>query len=242
MNYLAHAWTFLRDGSADPYELAGIAVPDWLCVASRRTKCRSRDAAPHLDSDDAQLAALARGVCQHHADDAWFHESPAFGALSLGFAKTLREELGESTSMRPWFLGHILVELLLDDELARREPGLLDWYYELMARVDGAWVAESIERMAGRDVGKLAHFIQRYGEVRFLADYRDDDTLVMRLNQVMQRVRLDALPAAFTPLLAGFRGAVAASFDDLIDGPRPQGSNPVGNSRVALETVRSVSA
>lgn len=237
MNYLAHAWSFLRDGSADPYELAGIAVPDWLCVASRRTKCRSRDAAPHLDSDDAQLAALARGVCQHHADDAWFHESPAFGKLSLGFAKTLREELGESTSMRPWFLGHILVELLLDDELAQREPGLLDWYYELMACVDGAWVAESIERMAGRDVGKLAHFVDRFVEVRFLADYRNDDTLVVRLNQVMTRVRLDVLPAAFTPLLAGFRLAVAASFEELINRP-----NLVGNSPVALETVRSVSA
>ena len=242
MNYLAHAWSFLRAGSADPYELAGVAVPDWLCVASRRTKCRSRDAAPHLDADDAQLAALARGVCQHHADDAWFHESPAFGELSLGFAKTLRETLGESTSMRPWFLGHILVELLLDDELARREPGLLEWYYELMDHVDAPWVAASIERMSGRDVGNLAHFIQRYGEVRFLADYRDDDALVMRLNQVMQRVRLDALPAAFTPLLAGFRGAVAASFDELITSPQLQGPNPVGKSRVHLETVRSVSA
>lgn len=237
MNYLAHAWSFLRDGSADPYELAGVAVPDWLCVAARRTKCRSRDATPHLESDDPRLAALARGVCRHHADDGWFHESPAFGGLSLGFAKTVRETLGESTSMRPWFLGHILVELLLDDELARREPGLLDWYYELMARADGAWVAAAIERMSGRDVGGLAHFVDRYVAVRFLADYRDDDSLVMRLNQVMKRVRLNDLPAEFTPLLREFRGAVAASFDSLITEP-----NLVGNSRVALETVRSVSA
>ncbi|QDV72531.1 hypothetical protein [Botrimarina mediterranea] len=237
MNYLAHAWSFLRNGSADPYELAGVAVPDWLGVASRRTKCRSRDAAPHLDSENAQLAALARGVCRHHADDAWFHESPAFGALSLGFAKTVREALGESTSMRPWFLGHILVEMLLDDELARREPGLLDWYYELMTHVDGAWVAASIERMAQRDVGDLALFVERYVEVRFLADYRDDDALVMRLNQVMQRVRLDKLPAAFTPLLAGFRGAVAASFDELVVDP-----DLVGKTPVALETGGSVSA
>lgn len=238
MNYLAHAWSFLRHGDADPYELAGVAVPDWLGVAARRTKCRSRDAAPHLRSDDRRLAALSRGVCRHHADDAWFHDSPTFGELSLAFAKTLREELGESTSMRPWFLGHILVELLLDDELARREPGLLDWYYEIIARADATWVASHVARMSGREVGRLADFIGRYVEVRFLADYRDDGPLVMRLNQVMGRVGLDALPAEFTPLLAGFRGAIADSFDSLLDNQ----ANPVGKTAVVLETVRSESA
>jgi hypothetical protein len=196
-----------------------------------------------LSSNNSQLASLARGVCRHHADDGWFHESPAFGELSLGFAKTIRESLGESTSMRPWFLGHILVELLLDDELARREPGLLDWYYELMARVDGAWVAASIERLSGREVGDLACFIDRYVEVRFLADYRDDHTLVMRLNQVMTRVRLKELPAEFTALLPGFRGAVAASFEALLENSAFLAEpNLIGKSTVALETVRTTSA
>lgn len=216
MNYLAHAWRFLRDGDADPYELAGVAVPDWLGVAAKRTKCRSHQARPHRESSDPRLAALARGVCQHHADDAWFHESPAFGRLSLAFAKRIRLAFGEATSMRPWFLGHILVELLLDDELSRREPSLLDRYYNRIAGLDAAWIAARVAEMAGRDVGRLADFIERYGEVQFLRDYRDDERLAFRLGQVMQRVGLERLPPSFPALLPECRRAVAASYDQLI--------------------------
>lgn len=232
MNYLAHAWPLMQGGSPDPYELAGVAVPDWLSVAAKKTKCRSRDAAPHRGSSDPRLAALAQGVCRHHADDGWFHDSPAFGELSLGFAKTLRESLHEATSMRPWFLGHVLVELLLDDELAKRTPGLLDAYYEAIAEVDAERVAEGIHRMCGRDVGRLAHFVDRYVEMRFLADYRDDTRLTKRLNQVMSRVRLGELPEAFTELLPGFRREVAASFEALL----------LGKKDAQLETVASRSA
>jgi hypothetical protein len=230
MNYLAHARLVVASG-ADPYELAGVAVPDWLGVTARRTKCRSRDAAPFLDAADTRLAALAVGVCRHHHDDGWFHDSPAFGRLSLAFAKTIRESLGESTSLRPWFLGHILVELLLDDELARREAGLLDRYYHAIAQVDGSWVERTLRRMTGRDVGGLAAFIERFAAVQFLRDYRDDGRLVMRLNQVMQRVGLSDLPPAFTQLLAGFRVEVSASYDALLS---PGDVRP-GNSAGSVE-------
>jgi len=218
MNYLAHAWRAIHFGSGDPYELAGVAVPDWLGVAARRTKCRSRDAAPHADAEDPRLAALARGVLRHHADDAWFHDSPAFGVLSLAFAKRVREALGESSSLRPWFLGHVLVELLLDAELAAREPRLLDDYYERIARVDPEWVAGRVGRMSRRDVGRLAHFIGRYAEVQFLRDYADDERLAHRLNQVMQRVSLEELPPAFLAVLPACRRDVAASFEGLLLG------------------------
>ncbi len=191
-------------------------MPDWLGVAARRTKCRSHAATPHLESPDLRLASLARGVCRHHADDGWFHDCPAFGRLSLGFAKTIRESLDEATSMRPWFLGHILVELLLDDELAKRQPGLLDRYYATITQVESEWVADAVERLAGREVGRLAHFIRRYTEVQFLRDYREDHTLKHRLDQVMSRVGLDELPDKFIGLLPPFRADVGASFDALI--------------------------
>lgn len=217
MNYLAHAWQLIREGDDDPYALAGVAVPDWLGVAARRTKCRTHHAAPHARSDDPRLAALARGICRHHADDAWFHDAPEFGRLSLAFAKRIRETLGETTSMRPWFLGHILVELLLDDELARREPTLLDRYYAGFEGIDAGWVAARVAEMAGRDVGRLAEFVERFAEVQFLRDYREDDRLTFRLNQVMARVGLAELPGSFVTLLPACRDAVAASFAGLID-------------------------
>ena len=110
MNYLAHSLACFDD----PYQLAGAAVPDWLGLTRPRLRCRSRQAAPFADSDDPCVAAIARGVLRHHADDAWFHETDAFCILSLEFARRVRGVTGDVDGMRPSFLGHILVELLLD--------------------------------------------------------------------------------------------------------------------------------
>lgn len=219
MNYLAHAWPLLQAPNVEPYELAGVATPDWLSVAARKTKCRSKHAEPYINSSDPETAALARGIVKHHHDDAWFHESPAFNRLSLSFAKQLRERLSEQSSMRPWFLGHILVELLLDDQLTRREPLQLQRYYELVARADARKVAASVSWFCGKSVGRLSEFIDKFVELRFLEDYADDQRLTMRVNQVLSRVRLPELPNSFLELLPGFRDDVAASVDELMTPP-----------------------
>src|SRR4051795_212815 len=81
MNYLAHGWRF----ASEPYVLAGTAAPDWLSVIDRKVRLRSRTAATFISDADPVLAAIARGVVQHHADDAWFHATLAFNELSLAF-------------------------------------------------------------------------------------------------------------------------------------------------------------
>ncbi len=217
MNYFAHADPWLDDPECDPSWLAGLAVPDWLSVVARRTKCRTKHVEPVLDDADPRVAALARGVAQHHADDAWFHEQPAFVELSLAFSRAIVEHCHEQTDLRASFLGHILVELLLDAVLIQRAPERLDRYYDLMGSLDGEWVATRIEALSGRSVGRLAEFVGKFSEMRFLADYAEDRLLVFRLNQVMSRVGLRHLPASFPDLLPAFRKQVAGRSEELMD-------------------------
>src|SRR6266446_6803595 len=136
MNYFAHG----RDFVADPYFLAGTAVPDWLSVVDRKVRARRQRAAPLAEDSDSRVAAVARGIVRHHADDAWFHETRAFGELCWRFTADVRDALAPDDSLRPSFLGHILVELLLDDALIRRDPQRLERYYLAMEGVDSAVV------------------------------------------------------------------------------------------------------
>src|SRR5262245_65818870 len=105
MNYLAHGWRF----AGQPYFLAGTAAPDWLSVIDRKIRLRSRTAAEFVADPNPVLASIARGVVQHHADDAWFHATPAFNELSLSFAVDIRSALPVDEGFWPWFLGHILL-------------------------------------------------------------------------------------------------------------------------------------
>jgi hypothetical protein len=215
MNYLAHSLACIHD----PYQVAGAAVPDWLGLTNPRLRCRSRQAEPFLDSDDPAIAAVARGVMRHHADDGWFHETTAFCELSLEAARRVRHATGDVDGMRPSFLGHILVELLIDASLIAEDRAGVDAYYAALGAIDAPRVAQAISEMTSADASPLASIIERFTAMRFLYDYVEDELLTYRLNQVMRRVRLPELPQRFVQILPEARTLVTAHRDELLRAP-----------------------
>jgi hypothetical protein len=204
VNYFAHG----RDFVDDPYFLAGTAVPDWLSVVDRKVRAKSRLAERYLDHPDARMASLAAGIVRHHQDDRWFHQTRAFAELSLQFTVAIRNILPADDGFRPSFLGHILVEILLDAVLVEQEPQQLDAYYAAMQTVDPQVVGDAVNRMATRPSSLLSAFIPRFCAARFLYDYLQDEKLLWRLNLVMRRVRLAELPHAFLEVLPPARQSV----------------------------------
>jgi hypothetical protein len=212
MNYLAHGWRY----ADDPYVLAGTAAPDWLSVIDRKTRVRSRTAAEFVADLDATVRAIARGIVQHHADDAWFHATPSFNELSLQFAVEIRQVLPGDEGFRPSFLGHIIVELLLDRALAEDEPKRLDNYYAALGKLDAAVTQQAISRLATRPVDRIVTLLPRFISERFLYDYLDDARLLMRLNHVMRRVGLPQLPPVMIELIPSMRERVRGRMEDLL--------------------------
>jgi len=212
MNYFAHGRRFIDD----PYFLAGTAVPDWLGVVDRRVRVRAQQAQLHVDSPDARRAHVAAGIVQHHQDDGWFHATRAFAELSLELCRMLRERLPGDEGFRPHFLGHILVEILLDATLIAEEPGRLEEYYAAIESVDGQSVEDAVAAISGRPARNLATFIGLFSRERFLSDYLDDGKLLFRLNQVMRRVRLPLLPATLAETLSTARAMVSRRRDELL--------------------------
>lgn len=125
MNYFAHGREFMDD----PFFLAGTAVPDWMNVVDRANRIRGKRASQFIEDADPWVARLAAGIVRHHADDAWFHETRPFAELSLDFARQVRDALPRDEGFRPHFLGHILVEILLDAVLIAEAPEQLEAYY-----------------------------------------------------------------------------------------------------------------
>jgi hypothetical protein len=214
MNYLAHALAFLDR----PYFLAGAGVPDWLAVADRPLRLRSRHAEPLRDDPDPCVAAVAGGVLQHFRDDARFHGARAFAETSLELTVRVRDALGGETGLRPAFLGHLLVELLLDAALVADDPGRLTAYYRALAAVDPGRIEAAVNRMAPRPTQRLAAFVELFRREQILWNYPEDDKLLVRLNQVMRRVGLDALPADFAAALPAARKLVSDRKDALLEG------------------------
>jgi hypothetical protein len=212
MNYFAHGRQFVDD----PYFLAGTAVPDWLNVVDRRVRVRAKQARPYTIDADPHVARVAAGIVQHCRDDDWFHATRAFAELSLDFCQMLRGRLPADEGFRPHFVGHILVEILLDAALIAENPPRLDRYYASLASLDGRLVEDAVNRISLRPAHNLGEFIPLFSRERFLSDYADDAKLLFRLNQVMRRVGLPVLPADVLELLDEARDKVARRKNDLL--------------------------
>lgn len=169
-------------------------IPDWLSVVDRKIRARRRAAEEFLDSDDDELRAVATGIIGHIDDDRWFHGTQAFVQTNMQFAVELRDLLPGDDGFRPTFVGHILIEMMLDALWIRDDVGLVDRYYATLAELPADTIQRCVNRVTGRPTDKLSGVIERFTQIRFLYDYLDDDRLLMRLNQVMNRVGLTELP------------------------------------------------
>ncbi|MCP4175586.1 MAG: hypothetical protein GY758_32975 [Fuerstiella sp.] len=214
MNYLAHGYRFLES----PLFLAGTAVPDWLSVVNRRVRARSHLVRPAIEATDCHnVRDVGQGILQHHHDDDVFHRSQSFQQMEAELSVQFRRRMPDRFDHRPGFLGHIVVELMLDATLAVRDETLLDRYYSAMSLVDAAAVESAVNQMAAQSTDRLAWFIDRFREERFLDDYADDERMFVRINQVLKRVKLPAMDHCNIEVLAWARQLLLDRGQELVD-------------------------
>ena len=144
--------------------------------------------------------------------------------MNVQFTNELRDLMHDDASMRAGFVGHISIELLLDAALIERSPSYLADYYRVLDGLEGAVVESTLEQILGRRVEHLGKLIRRFSVERFMYDYLKDERLLKRLNQVMARVGLAALPNAMLDWLPKARQAVYERADELSKGPEPLAS------------------
>ncbi|WP_437205408.1 hypothetical protein [Planctomicrobium sp. SH664] len=212
MNYFAHALPHLDR----PYFLAGLAVPDWLSVLDRQCRVRRRVLNERIPTLTGEELELARGILRHLDDDQWFHNSSAFYDVSGGITADFREVLGTAEEWHCGFLGHIVLELLIDATLIEDQPQAIHEYYRVMQNVDTLRVEQGVRSLATRDPVELGRFIELYLRERFLEDYTSDTLLLKRLNQVMRRVGLRLLPPDSVAVFRSARLRVRQQIDALL--------------------------
>jgi hypothetical protein len=212
VNYFAHALPLLDR----PYFAAGSGVPDWLTVADRSVRLRIKHVEPFLADADPVAAGVAGGVRRHLDEDARFHSTRAFAELSWELTAMARDRLGDGDGLRPSFLGHLMVEILLDAALAEDYPGLLERYYRVLDEIEPGLVEAAVNRMAPRPTQRLATMIELFRQEKVLWDYLDDEKLLMRLNQVMRRVKLPPLPDEFAEIFPKARQMVSDRKNELL--------------------------
>ena len=213
MNFLCHAIPYL---DTQPLLAVSTGIPDWLSVVDRKIRARRKLAIPHLDSENESLRQVAGGVIRHIEDDRWFHASEAFVTTNLELAVQLRDLLPGDTGFRPMFVGHIIIEMLLDAYWIEKNREFADQYYATIEQVDVSVIQDCVNQITGKPTDRLGEIVEKYCEMKFLYDYLDNAGLLLRLNQVMKRVKLQPLPDSLMPWLQTTRQLVESQAQRLL--------------------------
>ena len=221
MNFLSH--DFVLPSGAPALTRVGSALPDLWSVLARRplplVVQRRLEATPGQEAID-----LVRGIRSHLAADAAFHGHTVFRERVAWLAPQIEpawEGLRHAS-----LAAHVLVEMVLDAWIVKREPSRLDDYYACFSPPRNRTAAMLSASDAPMETEVMA-VLARFSGVQFLRDYATPEGTVDRFVRLLTH----------TPFVSGTR----PDFDRLVDVTSTATSRFDAGSGELLEQVRTAS-
>lgn len=188
MNYLTHFYFNARQplyASATSEFHFGVALPDILSVYDRTLRF-------HPFRIHTNPSELWRGILNHIQMDAFFHRSDFFKNSYEDIRTILNKTIPPEMNIRPFFLAHILVEVLLDHYLLRETPDLSHRFYSFLDRINTKEIIRILEKFFARRLDGLEELINKFLVTRFLESYINLDNLIYPVNRMLTRTRQQA--------------------------------------------------
>ncbi len=185
MNYLSHY--YFDQENTDPYYILGIALPDLVKNHHRRWNVH-----PHkyieLYKDNPHFQSIYKGWERHLSVDYYFHESAFFIQKSSLITERMRSIPFEHNKIKPFMIGHIGLELMLDTLLLIRKKIDGQRFYEQFEKCDLNTVVKFLSINGITDADTFRHFYERFCEVKYLLSYQSNESIVYALNRIQYRL------------------------------------------------------
>lgn len=184
MNFLSHY--YLDRHITNDYFVVGVCTPDLLSIFDREVRIKSKKM--HHMSGTTEFDFFQTGVERHFEADKIFHSSPFFTEECKHISVELQEMFGKNEIKRSFFVSHILLELMLDKVLIKRDSGLVDGFYYHFKQVGLHHVVEMTEQLAEREVSAYHSFLQRFLQNQYLYHYSEYEYITFVLRRLLRRV------------------------------------------------------
>jgi len=216
MNFLSHFY-FDRD-TDNCYLILGTVLPDLLKNADKNVIIHPEK----LHHPDPSVNSIIQGWKKHLEVDRYFHSSEFFITHSHKLKKMLLPAI-EGSPVKPFFLGHIALELILDNLLLTTNKVTADGFYDHLDGCKEDTVAEFLTFSGLKDNAIFFKFYEGFKKSRYLFSYSETPQITYALKRICMRIwenpftpeqeinMNEVILAYRESLLAGFM----AIFDDI---------------------------
>jgi hypothetical protein len=214
MNFLSH---FYFDRNTDNcYLILGTVLPDLLKNADKNIILHP-EKLKHTNND---INAIITGWNKHLEVDRYFHSSGFFINHSHQLKMLLLPAV-EGSPVKPFFLGHIALELILDNLLLTTHKITADSFYDHLEGCDNRTIAEFLTFAGLKDTAAFSKFYEGFKKSRYLFSYAETQQITYALRRICMRVWKDP----FTPeneveingILMAYRGNLLENFMSIFD-------------------------
>lgn len=184
MNFLSHYY-FDRDVT-NCYHILGIVLPDLLKNADKTIVLHPEK----LQHQYQSVNSIIKGWNKHLEVDKYFHSSDFF----LNHSHQLKNLLGPSivgSPVKPFFLGHIALELILDNLLITTNKITVHNFYEHMQSCNDDIIQEFLTFAGLKDTTRFFRFFNGFKKDGYLHTYSETPKIAYALKRICMRVWKD---------------------------------------------------
>lgn len=184
MNFLSHFY-FERENQ-DENIVIGTVLPDLVKNAHKDWNLYPQKT-EELFIDDKQLNSLLTGWKRHLKVDLLFHSSDFFNTETAKLKQLLLPILNDSP-VRPSFLAHIGVELVLDHLLVINRKIDIASFYDHLNKVDDVILNDFLKKSGSDDTDTFFKFLNSFRSSRYLLSYQKLENISYALQRICMRL------------------------------------------------------
>ncbi|KQM63898.1 hypothetical protein ASE74_12065 [Pedobacter sp. Leaf216] len=215
MNFLSHYYFDRANSNANV--VMGTVLPDLIKNAAKEANLYPQKN-EFLFKGNPDEEHLLLGWKRHLAVDLFFHSSDFF-LEKTSVLKQLIKPIVENTPVRPSFLAHIGLELLLDHLLVERNLIQVNDFYEKLNAVKKESLSDFLEHCNLKNPEIFFNFLEKFIGSKYLLSYQKLENISYALNRICMRLWPETLNEkqleVLTFELAIFKTALEKDFMDI---------------------------
>lgn len=184
MNFLSHFYFDRSNTNANV--VMGVVLPDLIKNASKESNLYPQKN-EFLFVGNKDEESLLKGWKRHLAADLLFHSSDFFSKKTTAL-KYLIVPIVENTPIRPSFLAHIGLELLLDHLLIMHNLIQVHQFYDKLNEVKKESLSDFLEHCKLKNPEVFFNFLEQFISSKYLLSYQKLENISYALNRICMRL------------------------------------------------------
>ena len=184
MNFLSHY--YFDKNNQNSKLIIGTILPDLLKNAHKSWNIHPQKK-EHLFEEDPYLKEILMGWKRHLMVDKLFHSS-VFFETQTGLLKQMLLPILTQSPVRPSFLAHIGVELVLDHLLVTENRVDLNQFYAHLNHVEDHLLNDFLNKNGLTETEKFFKFLNSFKTSRYLFSYAQLENVSYALQRICMRI------------------------------------------------------